>query len=78
MLLGFVIFLIGSILIGGILILLIWKGVTTVHDRREYAKFQSDAKNAKWNNTENPLFQKASTDFTNPMFANNVEENEED
>lgn len=67
--LAVVLVVIGSILLGGIIILLIWKGVTTVHDRREYAKFESERKNPKWQAGDNPLFKNPTTTFKNPMFT---------
>jgi integrin beta 1 len=39
---------IGTILIAGLLLLMTWKIATTVHDRREYAKFENERKNANW------------------------------
>ena len=32
----------------GIVILLIWKLITTLHDRREFAKFEKERSQAQW------------------------------
>lgn len=37
-----------GILILGILALIIWKIVVTVHDKREYARFEKERQNAQW------------------------------
>ena len=38
----------GSILLLGLAALLIWKLWVTIHDRREYAKFEEERAKAKW------------------------------
>lgn len=38
-----------GILVIGILVLLAWKAVVTVHDRREFERFQQEFKKARWN-----------------------------
>ena len=39
---------IGSVVVLGILTLLLWKLLTTIHDRREYAAFLKETREAKW------------------------------
>ena len=39
--------ILGIILIG-LALLLIWKIFVTIHDRREFAKFEKERQNAKW------------------------------
>jgi hypothetical protein len=39
---------IGGIVLFGLLLLLIWKIVTSIHDRREYAKFEKERAMSKW------------------------------
>jgi hypothetical protein len=39
---------IGGIVLIGLLLLLIWKIVTSIHDRREYAKFEKERAMSKW------------------------------
>lgn len=59
----------GSILLAGLLLLLLWKLLTTVHDRREYARFENEQKKAKWSKGENPLYKEAVSKFNNPTFG---------
>ena len=37
-----------SILLIGLLLLLIWKLLTTIHDRLEFSRFEKERANAKW------------------------------
>jgi len=63
-----------SILVFGILTLLAWKAIVTLHDRREFARFQEEFKKSRWNivsttlhrivETETPKF----TQFINELF----------
>ncbi|VEN56395.1 unnamed protein product, partial [Callosobruchus maculatus] len=57
-----------SILLAGIVMLIVWKVFTTIHDRREYAKFENEKKALKWHNSENPLYRGATTTFANPAY----------
>lgn len=45
---GIVIGVIAAIVIIGLAILLLWKLLTTIHDRREFAKFEKEKMMAKW------------------------------
>jgi len=38
-----------GILVVGLLALLAWKAVVTIHDRREFARFQEEFKKSRWN-----------------------------
>ncbi|XP_033901161.2 integrin beta-2-like isoform X2 [Acipenser ruthenus] len=58
----------GVALIGSFL-LLIWKFVTLLQDRREYRKFEKEKANAQWNSADNPLFKGATTTVMNPNFS---------
>ncbi|XP_014682038.1 PREDICTED: integrin beta pat-3-like [Priapulus caudatus] len=60
---------IGGIILAGLLLLLIWKLLTTVHDRREYAKFENERQLAKLRREENPLYHAATTTVQNPAFG---------
>lgn len=40
---------IGGIVLIGLLLLLIWKIITSIHDRREYAKFERERAMSDWN-----------------------------
>ncbi|KAK4879184.1 hypothetical protein RN001_007330 [Aquatica leii] len=59
---------IGSIVLAGIVLLIIWKVCTTVHDRQEYAKFEQERASAKWHRADNPLYKKATSEFRNPLY----------
>lgn len=39
---------VAGIVVIGLLLLLLWKILTTIFDRLEYSKFQEDLKNCKW------------------------------
>ena len=43
----------GSTVLVGILIILIWKIVTTYYDKREFEKFERERKLAKWGKVSN-------------------------
>ncbi|XP_053482931.1 integrin beta-5 [Ictalurus furcatus] len=47
---------VGSILLVGIVLLAMWKLVITVHDRREFARFQSARSRARYEMASNPLY----------------------
>ncbi|KAG0721873.1 Integrin beta-PS [Chionoecetes opilio] len=64
--------LIGAIVGIGVLTLIIWKFVTSIHDQREYAKFEQERAGATFNAEENPLYTPASTTTQNPMFENQL------
>ncbi|XP_012529707.2 integrin beta-PS isoform X2 [Monomorium pharaonis] len=57
-----------STVIIGFLILLIWKILTMIHDKREYARFEKERALAKWDRGENPLYKQATSTFSNPTF----------
>ncbi|KAB0362355.1 hypothetical protein FD754_006511 [Muntiacus muntjak] len=59
---------VGSILLTGFALLVIWKLLVTIHDRREFAKFQSERSRARYEMASNPLYRKPisthTVDFT--------------
>ncbi|XP_050510420.1 integrin beta-PS isoform X2 [Diabrotica virgifera virgifera] len=59
---------IATILIAGFIMLLIWKIVTSIHDKREYAKFENERQKLKWGNNQNPLYKDATSTFANPGY----------
>lgn len=63
--------IIGGIFFVGILILILWKIITTYQDRRELARFNKERDNAKWTPQSNPLYVDASTTFQNPTWNSN-------
>ncbi|XP_076121111.1 integrin beta-3a [Alosa pseudoharengus] len=58
----------GAILLLGLAGLLIWKLLVTIHDRREFAKFEEERAKAKWDTGNNPLYKGATTTFTNVTY----------
>ncbi|GMT19141.1 hypothetical protein PFISCL1PPCAC_10438 [Pristionchus fissidentatus] len=67
--LAIVLGVIAGIVILGILLLLLWKLLTILHDRAEYAKFNNERLMAKWDTNENPIYKQATTTFKNPVYA---------
>lgn len=60
---------VGSILLVGIVLLAMWKLVITIHDRREFARFQSARSRARYEMASNPLYkQPISTHSVETMF----------
>nr|XP_046271838.1 integrin beta-3a [Scatophagus argus] len=55
----------GAILLLGLVGLLIWKLLVTIHDRREFAKFEEERAKARWDTANNPLYKGATSTFTN-------------
>lgn len=58
-----------GIVVIGLILLLIWRLFTTIHDRREFAKFEKETQNAKFDTGENPIYQGATQTFNNPTYA---------
>lgn len=46
--LGIVLGVIAAIVLIGLALLLLWKLLTTIHDRREFARFEKERMMAKW------------------------------
>ncbi|XP_073438439.1 integrin beta-3 [Dendrobates tinctorius] len=63
----------GAILLVGLVALLIWKLLITIHDRREFAKFEEERSKAKWDTAHNPLYKGATSTFTNITYRGNPE-----
>ncbi|XP_067334038.1 integrin beta-3-like [Channa argus] len=61
----------GAILLLGIVGLLIWKLLVTIHDRKEYRRFEEERANAKWDTANNPLYKGATSTFTNVTYKGN-------
>ncbi|XP_068184933.1 integrin beta-5 [Antennarius striatus] len=61
---------VGSILLVGVVLLAAWKLVITIHDRREFARFQSARSRARYEMASNPLYkQPVSTHFVDTDFS---------
>ncbi|KDR08103.1 integrin beta-PS-like isoform X2 [Zootermopsis nevadensis] len=67
--LALVLGVIGGIVFIGLLLLLVWKIVTSIHDHREYVKFEKERSMSKWDRGDNPLYKQATSTFNNPMFG---------
>ncbi|XP_077129448.1 integrin beta-5 isoform X2 [Ranitomeya variabilis] len=58
---------VGSILLVGFVLLAVWKLLVTIHDRREFARFQSERSRAKYEMASNPLYRQ-------PISSHSVDE----
>ncbi|CAD6200041.1 unnamed protein product [Caenorhabditis auriculariae] len=67
--LAIVLGVIAGIVILGMVLLFLWKFLTVLHDRAEYAKFNNERLMAKWDTNENPIYKQATTTFKNPVYA---------
>ncbi|XP_023220350.1 integrin beta-PS-like [Centruroides sculpturatus] len=67
--LAIVLGVIGGIVAVGQDPLLIWKLLTTIHDRREFAKFEKERQMAKWDTGENSIYKQATSTFKNPTYG---------
>uniref|UniRef100_A0A7G3AQR4 Integrin beta n=1 Tax=Lutzomyia longipalpis TaxID=7200 RepID=A0A7G3AQR4_LUTLO len=67
--LGVVLGVIAAIVLIGLAILLLWKLLTTINDRREFARFEKERMMAKWDTGENPIYKQATSTFKNPTYA---------
>jgi len=65
---GIVLAVIGAILALGLGLIFLWKVFTSIHDRREFAKFEAERMMAKWDTGENPIFKQATSTFKNPTY----------
>ncbi|GLG99132.1 Integrin beta-PS [Gryllus bimaculatus] len=68
-LIGIVLGISGTTLFLVILTILIWKLLTTVHDRREYAKYVSELENTQWAAVNNPHYREPTRTTVNPIFS---------
>ncbi|KAB5535633.1 hypothetical protein PHYPO_G00120130 [Pangasianodon hypophthalmus] len=60
--------LVAGIVLIGLALLFIWKLLMIIHDRREFAKFEKEKMNAKWDAGENPIYKSAVTTVVNPKY----------
>nr|CAD7574295.1 unnamed protein product [Timema californicum] len=61
--------LIGATVLIGLLFIIVWKVLTTIHDQREYAKFEKERAQSKWDRGDNPLYKPSTSTFSNPTFG---------
>lgn len=60
---------VAGIVLIGLALLLIWKLLMIIHDRREFAKFEKEKMNAKWDTTDNPIYKSPINKFQNPNYG---------
>ncbi|XP_069047332.1 integrin beta-1 isoform X1 [Lepisosteus oculatus] len=60
---------VAGIVLIGLALLLIWKLLMIIHDRREFAKFEKEKMNAKWDTQENPIYKSPINRFQNPSYG---------
>uniref|UniRef100_A0AC35TMN0 Integrin beta n=1 Tax=Rhabditophanes sp. KR3021 TaxID=114890 RepID=A0AC35TMN0_9BILA len=60
---------IAGIVLLGLLLICLWKLLTVLHDRREYAKFEQERLLAQFGANENPIFVQATRTYANPVYA---------
>ncbi|XP_058879249.1 integrin beta-1-like isoform X1 [Acipenser ruthenus] len=60
---------VAGIVLIGLALLLIWKLLMIIHDRREFAKFEKEKMNAKWDTQENPIYKSPINKFKNPSYG---------
>ncbi|XP_067863640.1 integrin beta-1-like isoform X2 [Heptranchias perlo] len=63
---------VAGIVLIGLALLLIWKLLMIIHDRREFAKFEKEKMNAKWDTQENPIYKSPIHKFKNPNYGRKV------
>ncbi|KAK3603663.1 hypothetical protein CHS0354_017383 [Potamilus streckersoni] len=51
----------------GLILLIIWKVLTSWYDKIEYQRFKQEVDNPKWGIGDNPLYEAASTSYENPL-----------
>ncbi|RXN33122.1 integrin beta-1-like protein [Labeo rohita] len=59
---------VAGIVLIGLALLLIWKLLMVIHDRREFAKFEKEKMNARWDTGDNPIYRSAVTTVMNPKY----------
>lgn len=67
--LAWVMAVVGSIVVIGLLTLIVWRVLTEIYDRREYAKFENEKARSNWARQENPLYRKATTTHQNLAYT---------
>ncbi|KAL1494675.1 hypothetical protein ABEB36_010241 [Hypothenemus hampei] len=64
----YVLGVVGSVLLAGLVTLIIWKLLTTIHDKKEYARFLDERNQTIWGTGENPLYKPGTSHFANPVY----------
>ncbi|XP_072029330.1 integrin beta-1-like [Amphiura filiformis] len=58
-----------GIIIIGLILLLIWRLLTYIHDKREFARFEKERQNAKWEQSQNPIYKPSTSTYKNPLYG---------
>ncbi|XP_071476927.1 integrin beta-1-like [Diadema antillarum] len=59
-----------GIIIVGLALLLVWRLLVYIQDRREFALFEKERTEARWGNHENPIYKPSTSTFKNPTYQN--------
>ncbi|XP_076824218.1 integrin beta-1-B-like isoform X1 [Clavelina lepadiformis] len=59
---------VGTILIGGIIAMLVWRHFKTKWDKKKYEEFLNEISKSKWNAVDNPIHQTPAQRFVNPNY----------
>ena len=65
---GIVLGVIGAIVAIGLALILMWKVFTTIHDRREFARFEKERMLAKWDTVSILVLRSKSYQFLSIFF----------
>ncbi|XP_062600193.1 integrin beta-3-like isoform X2 [Saccostrea cucullata] len=68
----------GAILLIGVILLIIWKLLTTLYDNVEFSKFEKELLNPTWEKSENPIYKECVTKIDNPMCDSGFNPDEHD
>ncbi|XP_054158401.1 integrin beta-PS-like [Oppia nitens] len=60
---------VAGVILVGLALLLIWKLITELWDRKEFARFQKELSKTKWGQSDNPLYKEVKQTYQNPMFG---------
>ncbi|RNA03542.1 integrin beta-3-like, partial [Brachionus plicatilis] len=63
-----ILIIVSSVLFIGLGLLIIWKILDTMQQKRECARFNEEKKKAAWETSENPLYKSATSKFVNPSY----------
>uniref|UniRef100_A0A8C6KMW1 Integrin beta n=1 Tax=Nothobranchius furzeri TaxID=105023 RepID=A0A8C6KMW1_NOTFU len=59
-----------SVVLIGVLLLVVWKVLVSVHDQKEVARFEAERAKARWQSGTNPLFRSPTSTFKNVTYKN--------
>ncbi|XP_041478618.1 integrin beta-1-B-like [Lytechinus variegatus] len=57
-----------GIIIVGLALLLVWRLLVFVQDRREFALFEKERQDTRWGQNENPIYKPSTSTFKNPVY----------